>query len=344
MKTLFIFLLFSLLQIHTILSQNVNPQQSIFDVMHYTEVLDITLKTDINALKNKRRSKEAQKAVLRFENALGQVETWDIKLNLRGRFRRMNCEMPPLKLDFKKSDLEQVGLANFDDIKLVTHCVANKNEAKTLLLKEYLAYQLYNELSPNSYRVQLIKITYEDVVTGAKDRQWGFLIEDTAQLRARMGAEKASQFDHQLTDFDVETVKNVAIFQYLIGNTDWQLLVGHNLKMVKKGDKIIPIPYDFDFSGLVNASYAVPNADYNLISNQERIMPELPDVFMDWHDTVYFYHGQREKLLKLVKDFKVLKKESRNEVITYLSEYLDNVADIKVYSSKKPEEVVQMIE
>lgn len=336
MRRLFTLTIFNFFLIYGTFGQNHHQYRaSIFDIMNYSEVLEMTLETNISTLKDNRRSEDKQKGILRFEDANGQKQTWEIKAALRGRFRRLNCEMPPLKLDFKKSALSEAGLTKWDDIKLVTNCVPDKNEAKTLILKEYLAYQLYNQISPNSYRTQLVKVTYIDTATGKKEKQWGFLIEDTAQLEARMKAEKVESFGHDYKDFDAPTVENVAIFQYLIGNTDWKLNIGHNLKFFKQNGKIIAVPYDFDFSGLVNAPYAIPNPDYDLISVQERMLPDLPAEFQDWHDTVYFFQGKKEELLKVVKNLKILNKEHRDEVTTYLNSYLNNVTDVKVYTEKE---------
>ena len=106
-----------------------------------------------------KRNTEKHPAVFSFTDQSGAVQTWNIKVNLRGKFRRTRCEnLAPLKLNFKKSELKAAGLAKFDDMKLVTHCMSSKSDAKALLQKEYLAYRLYNELTENSYRVQLLKI------------------------------------------------------------------------------------------------------------------------------------------------------------------------------------------
>lgn len=301
---------------------------SIFDVMNHSEVLDITLESDFSTFINNRRSAETQKALLTFEDENGLEKTWNLKIKLRGKFRRMNCEMPPLKLDFKKSELEDNGLALFDDLKLVTHCVADKLEAKELLLREYLAYKLYNELSEYSYRVQLVRITYKDTQTGKKERNWGFLIEDTAQLESRTGTEKINGNQITINDFETASVQRVAIFQYMIGNADWSLFGGRNVKFFKKGETVITIPYDFDFSGFVNAQYAKPNPDYDLTSVRERVLIDLPEQYRWFHAATYSIYGKKEVLLQTVKNFKKLSSNSRFEIIQYLNSYfvdMDNI-------------------
>src|SRR5687768_16777998 len=42
-----------------------------------------------------------------------------MSINLRGKFRRMKCEMPPLLLNFKKSTLKELNLRAVDEMKLV---------------------------------------------------------------------------------------------------------------------------------------------------------------------------------------------------------------------------------
>ena len=99
-----------------------NP--SIFDKMAYQEVLEVTMEGDFSTLRNNRRSADAQKVIISFKDADGQLQTWTTKVTLRGHFRRMRCDaMPPLKLNFKKSELKEAGLAKFDDMKLVTQCM-----------------------------------------------------------------------------------------------------------------------------------------------------------------------------------------------------------------------------
>ena len=215
-------------------------QKSIFDLMHYSDALAVTLESDFEYLKANRRSEDYQKARIFFKDETGKEQAWNLKVRLRGNFRRVFCtDIPPLKLKFKKSELAVAGLAEFNDMKLVTYCTSNRQEAYELLMKEYLAYELYNELSDNSYRVQLLNITYKDANTGKKTRQWGFLIEDTAQLRHRMGgAEKVETvYNLPMERFSEKDRKLVALFEYIIGNSDWSFMMGKKRQISGKGRK-----------------------------------------------------------------------------------------------------------
>ena len=45
-------------------------------------------------------------------------------------------------------------------------------------------------------------------------------------------------------------------FQYMIGNADWSAVFQHNSNTLFVDGKYIPLSYDFDMSGFVNAGYA----------------------------------------------------------------------------------------
>ncbi len=308
-----------------------NAPESIFDQMNYQQVLDMTLEVDVKSLTENRRSKEDYTATMSFVDATGTTQEWDTEVNIRGKYRRMNCaEMPPLKLNFKKGDLAAVGLSSSNDLKLVTYCVEDETEAKELLLKEYLAYKLYNIISDASYRVQLVNVTYKDINTTEELKQWAFLIEDTAQLRERLGADKCeATFNTTAKQYNADEFKTMALFQYMIGNSDWNTLMGKNIKVVKKGDKLMAIPYDFDFSGMVNAPYAKPNVDYQLTSVEDRVYLGFDKDVKKMEATYQHFVDHRSELLALVYNFELLEMSTRKEVILYLNDFFKEGSELK---------------
>lgn len=303
----------------------VQSSSSIFDVMHYQEVLKVKLETDFELLQDERFLSESLPSVLSFKDKNGKKQRWNIKVKQRGNFRRVHCsELPPLKFNFKKSELEAAGLATWDDMKLVTHCIPEESEAEDLLYREYLAYKLFNELTDQSYRVQLLKITYVDRNTGKKNRQWGFLIEDTAQLKARLSGTVCEDcYNFPLDSFDQQQLQTVSLFQYLIGNSDWSLGTTRNLKLISKGEKIIPVPYDFDFSGLVNASYAIPNGDYKMATIRDRIYLGFPELINKLEATKLHFVQKRGDLIQTIQDFKPINSSSQTEMVNYLTSFFE---------------------
>ncbi len=306
-----------------------SSSESIFDQMSHTDVLDITIAADLSVVTDK-STRTKQKGTLRFTDGQGKEQVWPVKLVPRGKFRRTRCtKMPPLKIHFDKDDLRAAGLATFDDYKLVNQCIEEKTVAKELLLKEYLAYKLYNNITEESFRVLFLNITYVDSKTGKKSRQPGFLIEDTAQLRHRIGANKIAQsVGFSARDFDIQKLQTTALFQYWIGNADWSVSLGKNIKVLEKGGHLIAIPYDFDFSGMVNAPYARPNVDYGLTSLQQRIYLGFATEASQLEGTIDRFVALRPVFRKTVKKFKLLNWNARDLVWSFLDAYFEEPTNV----------------
>ncbi len=326
------FLLFCFLPDLVKASNNNTAPESLLDLMSYQEILEINLETDMVQLIEDRRSEDEVKGNLSFTDSNGRFWSWKIKVGLRGNYRRMNCNgTPPLKLNFKKGELQEAGLSKFDDMKLVTQCLEDESLAKKLLLKEYLAYKLYNQLTDKSLRVQLLKINFIDSNTGNKNVQYGFVIEDSAEFRNRIGATKMDKtFNIQPEVLDRDQFKMVALFQYMIGNIDYNLAAGRNLKMVKIDDKAITVPYDFDFSEMVKAPYRTGSKRLDVIKQGDRAFLGFPEDVRDLKETIQLFENNREALLKIVSRFSILDREERDFVKGYLMNFFDNITQIKL--------------
>lgn len=247
---------------------------SIFDLMQRDGDFDatpLTLTVSMDSILMKVAGK--QPASIFFTDNAGQRQYRDLKVSIRGKFRRNRCGFAPLKFNFGKKDLLASGLTNFDKYKLVTPCFSGA-DAEALIMKEYLAYRAYNLLTPYSFRVQLLEITYRDADGKHDDRTvTAFLIEDTDEMAARLGGEELDNAHGQPAEaFDAKAEATHALFQYLVGNGDWSLPLNRNVKMVKMPDgSIIPVGYDFDFTGWVGAPYASPTSDIGQTSIYERV-------------------------------------------------------------------------
>lgn len=309
-----------------------NAPESLLDLMSYQEVLEVNLETDLTQLMEDRRSEEEVKGKFSFTDNNGKLWSWKMKVGLRGNYRRLNCtSTPPLKLNFKKGELQEAGLSKFDDMKLVTQCLEDESLAKKLLLKEYLAYKLYNQLTDKSLRVQLLKINFIDSYTGNQNIQYGFVIEDTAEFSNRIGATKMDKtYNIQPEELDRDQFKMVALFQYMIGNIDFSLAAGRNLKMVEINDKVVTVPYDFDFSEMVKAPYRTGSKRLNVIKQGDRAFLGFPEDVRDLKETIQLFKKNREALLKIVSSFSILDRKERDFVKNYLMNFFDNITLIKL--------------
>lgn len=332
---LIILLLFTLLKVlgPTSLSAT-SSSTSIFDLLSYQEVIKMDLSFDLNAVRENRRLDSLYKGNLAFSDEMGRPQSWEVKISLRGRFRRMHCqEMPPLRIDFSKKDLAKAGLAPFDDLKLVTYCMDDDPIAKEALLKEYLAYKLYNEITTVSYRVQLASITFRDISTDQNITQYAFLIEDNAQLRDRIGASKVDTFRvTEKESFEPYHLRATSLFQYMIGNKDWGLTFSKNVKYLNKGDKVVVVPYDFDFAALVGAPYNTP-IEGNDAEYFSRAYLGFKEDFSALQPAINEFVNKRDRLNQIIKSCKLLKSSTRKAMITYLDHFFENIDDLDFQAS-----------
>lgn len=309
-------------------------KESIFDIMCQPNDLEITLIFNVQEIIDDRKSDKKQPAILTFFDKRGGLQNWKIDVEARGVFRRYNCpEMPPLKFNFKKSDLKKRGFSKFDDFKIVTHCLEDSAMAAAIVLKEYLAYKYYNSITKNSFRVQLLKINYVDSKTGIIRRHYGFIIEDFALLRHRVGAEKCKKpLGISKEEINREEYKKLSLFQYMIGNSDWSLRQVRNIKVMLLDGKYVVIPYDFDFAGLVLAPYARVNSDYGLTSLRQRVYQGYEDDLEDLEAVKKRFKRRKGRFKRKTKYFFLLPEAHRESILIYLKSFYKNLDDIQLPS------------
>lgn len=197
----------------------------------------------------------------------------DLKIRARGNSRMRVCDFPPLRFNFKATDTDGTPFEGQDKLKLVTRC-KKSSRSESDVLEEYAAYRIFSLWSDVSYRVQLVHMTNIDTdgrLKQAFKSSYGFLIEPLEQMVSRVNGSLTEVPAVSLGQLDKKQAALVYVFQYLIANTDWSFVTAendeyccHNIKLIKIGSKLFPVPYDFDLSGIVNASYARPDPSLNI--------------------------------------------------------------------------------
>lgn len=289
--------------------------------------MDLTLKYDITAfIKNKVKGEYLDaELVVHYKNF---SETKNIRLKARGNNRRKQCFFPPIFLNFKTDPLVNSELEGFNKIKLVTHCSTSKVHTD-YLLKEYLVYKLYNVLTDNSFRVQLLDIKYID--TGEKERnydKYGILIEPIELLVARKKSIEVNGEIIRENNVIEEDADIVALFQYMIGNTDWRIKGGHNTQYIKSltkvTDKVTPIPYDFDFAGFVGTHYSHPQSWTSIKNVQEReYLGYCRNSDEAYLKTINLFLDKKDQIIKTIELFSYVSEQERERLIKYIESFYD---------------------
>ncbi|MEM9885272.1 MAG: hypothetical protein AAF849_05210 [Bacteroidota bacterium] len=323
MKSTYLIIFTALLSLQAMAQNN---SESLFEHFSKQDLLQVTLETDFTSMLSDKQNEAYQTATFSYMDENKQEVIYEIKVRQRGKYRRRVCEMPPLKLNFDKEALLEKGFLDFDKVKLVTYCLDDIG-ARNTVVREYLAYQLYNELTPYSYRTQLVKVTYVDTMNPKnKIKHFGFLIESTRELATRIGGEEVETFNISPSDFNPRQEALAATFQYMIGNADWSTSMMRNVKIIRPDNegKLIPIPYDFDFSGMVSASYAIPNNDLGLKSVKERAYMGYKEDNASIGVMQSYLERKKADLYQIINRCKYLPRTNRYEVIEYLDTYYED--------------------
>ncbi|HEX5046022.1 MAG TPA: hypothetical protein VFX89_02790 [Gammaproteobacteria bacterium] len=207
-----------------------------------------------------------------------------VGLRTRGRWRNdaSNCSVPPLAVFF---DAAAAGtpFAGETMLPLTTHCRDKPAAYEQYVLKEHIAYGIYNALTAKSPRTRLARITYRDTRRGHTVERFAFFTEHFDSVAARNGATYFQPDAFDPREGNALELATVDLFEFLIGNTDWSAVAGHNIALIRTPEgSVSPIAYDFDFSGIVAAFYAEPPPQLRIRHVTQRVFRGFcyPDV--DW--------------------------------------------------------------
>jgi len=299
--------------------------KTVFDEFYSSEPIQLRIEGDISKMIKKKVESKDVDAVLSWTKKDQSVERYAVEIEARGKSRKKICSFPPIKIKFRPEDLKEKGLtSSFRTYKLVTHCFDNGRGERSLL-KEYLAYKMYNEITDLSFRVQLAKIEYVD--TGEKEKsitRFGFLIENKDELAYRHEGKISPSYNFDCKQLDKEAYCQMLVFQYMIGNQDWRIKFLHNIKLIKlfKDSLYLPVPYDFDYSGLVNTSYAISNPDLPTTNHIERFfMGDSSHAPEHMKATLHLYRQKRAAILALSEESKLIGKKDRKYMKRYINSF-----------------------
>lgn len=316
------------------------PELSIFDWFYAPdEMLKVEIQADLDSLIAGKFTENKYPGVFTIIRQDGEELQLPMKLTTRGRYRRKVCDFPPIKLDFDKDVLIERGLKKHDEYKLVSQCFDDLF-SEDAVKREYLVYRLYEELTDKSFRVQLVKIKYRNAKGKRLYTHFGFIIEDEKELAERLECELFEDLFNLPVDSLVQKdLHRHDLFQYMIGNTDWSLPMSRNMKFLSPEDKpyYSIVPYDFDFSGLVDAAYARPNIDLKQTSILERHYLGVAKSPEELKTTLAFFKTKKDALIRRIKQFKILNSELRFKMVKYLESFYDSLEDGSFQNALTPD-------
>ena len=311
-----------------------------------TDTLTVTITAPWRDLVKNEKNQEPYPAQIEFTDDLNNQQNLPLSVSRRGLTRQRVCDFPPIKLYFQKPDVKGTTFRGQKNIKMVTHCKKSSKFQQYYIL-EMLAYRMYNLITDYSFQVRPLNITYVDSKTGKVDEnRFAFLIEDDSDVAKRHDLKKLNVPKVKLSWLSPDVISDYSLFQYMIGNVDWATMSGpkpdeccHNSKLIgneplQEGDKVYPLPYDFDSAGIINAPYAAPNESLPI----KRVTQRLYRGYCRYNDGL---PAAREKSLALEADmYALLDNEpllddgTRKKAKKYLEKYYELIKSDKDFDKE----------
>jgi len=297
------------------------------DLFSVEEPLYLTLRLDVKALQKTRHQDAYHDAVMIHMVGSEFQVTNSVQVKPREGMRQKYCALPPLWLKIVNSGIKTDSLKDEFRMNMVVRC-KNVDQYESYVLKEYLAYKIYNIITPHSYRVRLVRLSIID--TGKSNKMtedWAFLQEPDELMTLRLKGKMIANDALSMSGVNPEVINSLSMFQYMIGNTDYSVTGRHNLQILalNSGNPsgFLPVPSDFDYSGLVNADYAVPSEALGTNSVQERyyLGPCRPKQVHK--ETIQELARFEDEIMEYIKDFEYLDDTGKVDAIEYLDGYFN---------------------
>lgn len=292
-----------------------------------TGPIALSLIADFEAIRSDRNDPAEEQPAWVVLDTILPGDTLEAQIRARGDFRRDpgTCSFPPLRLNLKTKQTEGTVFEGQDKLKIVVPCRPALDVYEQYVLTEYTIYRMYHLITEASFQVRLARITFVDT-SGREEpfTRWAFFIEDDDALAARLGGEKLEIPEGKnvrVAYLDARQATLVAVFQYMIGNTDWADDAVHNVELVQAYGAIRVVPYDFDFSGLVDAPYAIPDPKLGTKTVRQRLYRGWCREGLDAEAILRPFRENREAIVATVAETPGVTQARVDAALAYLDDF-----------------------
>jgi hypothetical protein len=299
------------------------------------EALDLILEFPLRDLLRQRKEKATVPGTLRYTAIDGNHVVLEIGVSTRGNSRLEMCRYPPLSINLNKKQVASTLFAGQNKLKLVTLC-RDTSTYRRYLHQEYLAYRIYNLLSDYSFRARMLRVTFrEPSGRQPNDAVPAFFIESDEAVAERVGMTPVKSGVVNISQLYGKQLSILTLFQFMVGNTDWSVRKGpgtesccHNGKVVGLPESLndwVVLPYDFDQSGMINTSYALPSDKLPIKTVRQRLYRGFCSTNAQLESTIAIFNDKRAAIEQLFDDG-----SSQNKAaFKYLQDFYEVVNDPK---------------
>jgi hypothetical protein len=297
--------------------------------------LHLILSSDFHNWLDKMRTDSVwHPGTLSYTESSGSRVDLHVNIKIRGVFRRNpdNCNFPPLRIEFNEKETRNTIFKGIKNIKLVTHCRNNNKFYEQFVVQEFLVYKMYNAFTDFSYGARLVKMNYSD---GSENiQQLGFFIEPTSSVEERTNSKELDIMNMHPNGIQQKHATLLALFQYMIGNTDWSIPALHNIVLLQMGNDLpFAVPFDFDCSGIVGSPYAVPQASLGIRSVKDRIFRGFCRSEEEFNICFQVFEENYDQIMDLYLNNELLNEQNKRRTIKYLNEFYETIRNPKKANS-----------
>jgi hypothetical protein len=290
--------------------------------------LTVTLTANLGRLRADKDTNAPWRTGTLAYSAEGRRVAVPMRVRTRGLWRLKNCHFPPLRLDFAGKEAKNTLLAQLGKPKLVNYCRDN-DSYEQYILQEHQLYRIYQLLTPISYRVRLLRVAYVDSASGDTNAtRYAILAEDPDHLARRLGGLVLKSKGAKPSDLEAPQLALAYLFQYMIGNTDFSFNGLHNTQIVATSDGLfLPVAYDFDYAGAVNASYATPDPVLRTRNVRQRKFRGYCSIADEYPRLLPLFHEKKNAIYALYRDEigKLMDEQRVRETLSYFDEFYEMI-------------------
>ena len=292
--------------------------------------LALTLTMNIRQIRGDRsETSPYRNATITYADADGKPVSVPLKVKTHGIWRLKHCEFPPLRLNFSNKTTKHTLFHDLEKPKFVNVC-KNNNAYEQYVLREFQLYRIYQLLTPASHRARLLRVTYADSASGKEEAtRYAFVFEDPDQMAARLNGRILKTKGATPDDIDAAQAAIAYVFEYLIANTDFSFNGLHNGELVMKldGSNLLPIAYDFDFSGAVNAPYATVDPRLSVKRVRDRLFRGYCAFKDDYPAAFALFQSKKDAIYALYRDQigKLMDQGDVRETLEYFDDFYSTI-------------------
>lgn len=298
------------------------------------EVLDITLTAAFDTIDDERDKDLGFDGTLSYIDESAQQVLLDVELTVRGNWRldRRNCVYSQLWVDLKRNQLPGTLFENQNRLKLVVQC-RSPNRYSDYVIRENKAYRMFSELTDIHFATRLVNVTYADSERPNNSRtHLAYFIEHQKRLASRFDLDEVELNEVSQDVLQPQQSTVVALFQHMIGNWDFSMIRGpqgeeccQNAKMlVNAAGEHLVVPYDFDSSGYINATYAPePEPALGIRHSRIRVYRGFCVPPEDLQRAIAVFQNSRESMLAILGDTTYMSQRSVNNTEKYIGEFFE---------------------